>query len=211
MPGRPQLLLVVLVLAGTAPAIAADAEWQFRVLLDGKEIGTHTFTVVQEGNTRSVQSRAEFDVRFLFFTAYSYEHTNVEQWTGNCLGSIDARTVTNSKKQTVVGEQTADGFVVRNDDGSETLPACVMTFAYWNPAFLRQSQLLNPQTGEFLSVDIERLPEDSLTVRGVRRDAEAYKVTAKDTEVSVWYSRDQEWLALESTARGGRIIRYELI
>jgi Domain of unknown function (DUF6134) len=211
MRSWPQIVFVFLALAGVVPAIAADAEWQFRVLLDGKEIGTHTFTVVQEGTTRSVQSRAEFDVRFLFFTAYSYEHTNAEQWTGNCLASIDARTVTNSKRQEVEGKQTASGFVVRNADGSETLPDCVMTFAYWNPAFLSQSQLLNPQTGEFLSVDVARLPADSLTVRGVRQEAEAYKVTAKDTEVSVWYSRDQEWLALESTARGGRIIRYELI
>jgi hypothetical protein len=29
-------------------------------------------------------------------------------------------------------------------------------------------------------------------------------------DITLWYSESAEWLALESVAKGGRIIRYEL-
>ena len=41
-----------------------------------------------------------------------------------------------------------------------------MTFAYWNPDFLSQRQLLNQQTGEYVDVEVEQLGTESLEVRG---------------------------------------------
>jgi hypothetical protein len=29
-------------------------------------------------------------------------------------------------------------------------------------------------------------------------------------DITLWYSENSEWLALESVAKGGRILRYEL-
>ena len=37
-----------------------------------------------------------------------------------------------------------------------------------------------------------------------------YDIRARGMEITVWYSEDSEWLALESAAKGDRIIRYEL-
>ncbi len=202
----------VVLLAFSLPVAAKPVEQlQFRVLLDDKEIGQHTYSIEYLNGAVVVQSRAEFEVKFLFFSAFNYRHTNLERWNGNCLTEIDARTVSNSKTREVHGEQTPEGFVVEGAADGAELPECVMSFAYWNPLFLKQSKLLNPQTGELLDVEIEKLTRASLSVRGEERAAQAYRVTAKDTEVSVWYSGDDKWLALESTVRGGRIIRYELI
>ena len=47
-------------------------------------------------------------------------------------------------------------------------------------------------------------------VRGEAVLASAYRVTARKTDLTVWYSDSNEWLGLESVAKGGRIIRYEL-
>ena len=188
-----------------------EREWEFRVLLDGSEIGTHQFELQDKGDSKLLQSNAKFDVKFLFFTAFKYRHRNTEEWSDDCLVDIDATTVTNGKTQTVDGEKNGDSFVVNRDDGKAELPACVMTFAYWNPQFLEQPRLLNPQTGEFLDVEVEALPPATLTVRGEEREAQRYRVSAKDMDLKLWYSQDDEWLALESVAKGGRIIRYELI
>jgi len=87
---------------------------------------------------------------------------------------------------------------------------CVMTFAYWNPNFLKQSRLLNPQTGEFVDVIVEQLGNEMLEVRGQTVDATRFKLTANEIDLTLWYSQDDEWLALESVAKGGHIIRYEL-
>ena len=85
-----------------------------------------------------------------------------------------------------------------------------MTFAYWNPNFLDQPRLLNPQTGEFVDVTVEQLGNEMLEVRGQTVDATRFKLTANEIDLTLWYSQDDEWLALESIAKGGHIIRYEL-
>lgn len=188
-----------------------EQEWEFRVLLDGSEIGTHQFELQNRGDSKLLQSIASFDVRFLFFSAFRYRHENTEQWSDGCLVDIEAKTVTNGKTQTVQGARNGDSFVVERGDQKVELPPCVMTFAYWNPSFLEQPRLLNPQTGEFLDVEVESMPAETLTVRGEQRQAQRYRLNAKGMDVQLWYSQDNEWLALESVAKGGRIIRYELI
>lgn len=189
----------------------ADREWEFRVLLDGAEIGTHVFTLDEQADRRLLRSEARFDVKFLFLTAYRYRHRTEEEWADGCLHEIDAETVANGKEQHVVGMRQDEHFVLEKGGSREKLPRCIMTFAYWNPAFLSEDRLLNPQTGEFLDVDVTELPATEMTVRGKTVEGHGYRVTAKDLELQVWYSPDREWLALESTARGGRKLRYELI
>lgn len=211
-------LIIILALLATLfvqpPASSAadgEREWQFRVLLDGSPIGTHNFALQERGELRRLQSDATFEVKFLFFTAYRYQHRNTEEWSDGCLREIDARTVTNGKEQQVAGEQQGDQFVIETAAADEVLPSCIMTFAYWNADFLRQPRLLNPQTGEYLDVNVEQLGEDTIEVRGASQTARRFRVTAKDTDLELWYSPDNEWLALESVAKGGRKIRYELI
>ncbi|MGB5246745.1 MAG: DUF6134 family protein [Woeseia sp.] len=205
------LLIFSLACIPHAGAVEANQEWQFRVLLDGKPIGTHNFALQDDGDRRLLKSDANFEVKFLFFSAYRYQHYNREEWSNGCLRDIEARTVTNGKEQEVIGEQTGDRFVIEKPDDEGVSASCVMTFAYWNPEFLKQPRLLNPQTGEYLDVNVEPLGSDTIQVRGNQEAAQRYRITAKNTDLEVWYSQDNEWLALESVAKGGRKIRYELI
>lgn len=210
---RAFILCIAAALPGGQLAYAADAdnEWQFRVLLDGSPIGTHSFEIKDSGARRVLESEANFEVKFLFFSAYRYQHSNTEEWSDGCLREIDAKTVTNGKQQKVIGQQLGDQFVVQNPAEKGALPSCVMTFAYWNPDILKQPRLLNPQTGEYLEVNVESLGTDTIAVRGEQRPAQRFRLTAKNTDLEVWYSMNNEWLALESLAKGGRKIRYELI
>ncbi len=192
-----------------ASQVSAD-EWNFDVYLDGKKVGTHLFEVVDADDQRTVQSTANFNVKILFFSAYRYEHTNIESWADNCLLTFDANTKVNGKPTAVSGATGEDGFIVEKLGGQELLPDCVMSFAYWNPAFLKEERLLNPQTGEFLDVEVELMGTENLEVRGEQVAAERYKITAQGIDLMLWYSSNDEWLALESLAKKGHIIRYEL-
>ncbi len=205
---RNQVLVAFLFL-GMASQAVAD-EWNFDVFLDGKKVGTHLFEVVDANDQRHVQSTANFEVKILFFSAYKYEHTNTERWADNCLLTFDANTKVNGKPTAVSGATGEDGFLVEKISGQELLPGCVMSFAYWNPAFLLEERLLNPQTGEFLDVEVELMGTENLEVRGEQVAAERYKITAQGIDLLVWYSSNNEWLGLESIAEKGRIIRYEL-
>ncbi len=204
---------LILVLTATAPANEHSNEfdyWDFDVYLDDKKVGKHQFHVSESDGVRHVQSDASFKYKFLFVTAYRYEHSAAERWANDCLVNFDATTSTNGERISVSGKQVGDGFVVEGGDEPIVLPACVMTFAYWNAAFLNQSRLLNPQTGEYLDVSVEKIGDEIREIRGRQITATRFKLTALEVDLTLWYSPTNEWLGLESVAKGGRIIRYEL-
>jgi hypothetical protein len=201
----------LLALAGAPASLASDSRsWEFSVSLDGDEIGYHRFELDRQGPREEIRSEASFDVRFLFLTAFRYRHVNRETWTGGCLDSIQSSTRQNGQHEAVNGTLVDDAFQVETAERRELLDDCVMTFAYWNPAFLQRSRLLNPQTGEYLPVQVKPLGRQSISARGETVNATAYRLVARNVELTVWYSDDEEWLGLESVAKGGRIIRYEL-
>ncbi len=196
------------------PAASANtndaSRWNFDVYIDDKKVGTHQFRVSQAGDETIVESEANFKYKFLFVTAYQYQHRADERWADNCLVEFDASTNANGKELEVSGEQSGSAFVVETNDAPTQLPQCVMTFAYWNPAFLQQTRLLNPQTGEYLDVNVERIGDEVLDIQGESVAATRFSLTAEKIDVTLWYSNEDKWLALESVAKGGRIIRYEL-
>jgi len=207
------LLAAASIAAPTPQPLASgdgQQEWQFRVLLDGDEIGYHRFQLSQQDGLYRLKSEAEFKVRFLFFDAYRYRHVNEEIWRGDCLQRIDARTRVNGKAIAVRGERVDEGFVVATDEQEKMLAECVMSFAYWNPEFLDQERLLNSQTGEYQPVSIQTVGEEQLQIRGERVDAIRYSLDAEKLDMDLWYTPDRQWLALESETKGGRMLRYEL-
>ena len=207
-------IISLCVLFGSALPAAAMVDgprsWTFTVHLDDSRIGYHRFDVLPAGEGVEVVSEARFDVKFLFFNAFQYRHSNREAWEGSCLERIESETRENDRRFEVQGERRDGTFVIDNGERAEALDSCVMTFAYWNPNFLEQSRLLNPQSGEYMPVNVEPLGKQEVMVRGDTVVAQAYRLTARNTELTVWYSDDNEWLGLESVAKGGRIIRYEL-
>ncbi len=207
-------LIAVLYSSIAWPAVVhaspGERVWDFTVSLDGSRIGSHRFELSDSGDKHRLVSEASFDVRVLFFNAYKYRHSNTEVWNGDCLKEFSARTEVNTKRLNVSGEQSDEGFIVDDGESTMAIDDCVMTFAYWNSDFLNQDKLLNPQSGEYLDVEVEEMPEEEITVRGESRQAKVFRVSARGMSLRVWYSNNDEWLALESTAKGGRIIRYEL-
>ena len=186
------------------------ANWDFDVYLNDKKVGKHSFTVSETDGMKRVQSQANFNVKVLFITAYQYEHSAAERWAGNCLVEFDASTNANGERIRVSGQKTSTGFLIESGESPVKLPECVMTFAYWNPEFLEQPKLLNPQTGEFVDIRVEEVGNELLEVRGQTVAATRFSLKAREVDLTLWYSSDDEWLALESVAKGGHIIRYEL-
>jgi len=186
------------------------ALWDFNVYLNNKKVGKHQFRVSETDGLTQVQSEARFKYSILLIPAFRYKHSAAEEWSDECLVRIESSTNTNGDRISVSGEKGESGFRIAGNESPADLPECVMTFAYWNPAFLNQSRLLNPQTGEYVDVTVEKVGEDALEVRGERVAASRYRLTANEIDMTLWYSTDDEWLALESVAKGGHVIRYEL-
>lgn len=206
---RVCLLLLAAALAPGLALASAEREWRFRVLLDGSEVGTHTFRVAERDGERRVESDARFAVKLLFIDAYTYAHEARERWRGNCLAELEARTDDNGKRIAVRGASNGAKFEVEVPRGVQ-LPACVMSFAYWNAAMLEQPRLLNVQTGELTDVRIEPLGEETVRVRGAATNARRYAVHAPKFRIDLWYAAGENWVQLESRTESGRMLRYEI-
>lgn len=128
----------------------------------------------------------------------------------NAIGLTISRTDDNGERLAVDTERAGERLVVTTAKGTGNLDGCVMSFAYWNPEILRQSRLLNSQTGEYEAVKITALGDASIMVRGTPTAATHYRITGPKNPIDLWYSAAQEWLALESTVAGGRRLRYRL-
>lgn len=192
-----------------APASGLDREWNFRVLLDGEEIGWHRYVVRGDGEGTEVESRAQFDVRFLFINAYRYRHEARERWRGACLDELESRTETNGSVERVAASTRESALVVDGPSGDARLTGCVMSFAYWDPRILRAGSLLNSQTGALLPVRVDDRGTERVRVAGRSIPATRHRLSAPDLQIDLWYA-DGRWVALEAPTPGGRMLRYEL-
>lgn len=186
-------------------------EWAFDVYLDKNKIGTHTFSL----NDNTLTSKANFNVKVLFINAYKYDHTAKEEWAGDCLSELEANTIENKIVTKVNGKLDDGAFNIKNGNQAQTLPACVMTFAYWNPKILQQSKLLNPQNAEYLDTTITKLGDAKTEVKGKPTDTMHYKITGalkgvKKLNIELWYNQDNDWVALKSVTPEGYNIIYKL-
>jgi len=206
-----KIALIIALLTVSAAALGADQEWRFRVYLDDKEIGYHDFILQEFDDRRTLQSEANFEYRLLFVKLYGYEHANTETWVGDCLTGIDSTTDANGKPFQVMGSLQGDRFLLSGTAGEVELPICNMSFAYWNPLFLQEDRLINVQNGDVLDIEVTEPELVELEVRGVMQPAYRYELGAGELKIELWYSENNEWLALETEARGGRRLRYELL
>lgn len=206
-----RLSALMMLSLGLVPLVQAK-EWSFDVWLDKQKIGTHTFSL----NNQQLQSRASFKVKLLFINAYRYQHQADERWQGACLSSLKAHTQENKTVTDVSGQMENGQFVVDENGEKQILPACIMTFAYWNPEILKQPRLLNPQNAEYLDVTVADEGVQTIKVKDQNIEAHQYRLNGRyrgkeKLKITLWYDQQQEWVALESITPEGYKIVYKLV
>jgi hypothetical protein len=219
---RKQLMRILIILLGVLSASSfAQAEtkdWSFDVYLDNKLIGFHSFKL----SNNNLLSDAKFKVKFLFLTAYDYQHTSKEQWNNDCLSSLDATTKENKSISKVNAYLDNGNFLVNgNVDKNEkkrSIAGCVMTFAYWNPKILTQTKLLNPQNGEYLDVSFKPEDDKKIDFNGDLKNVKVFHLYGNSSEslpekpkidILIWYDNNNEWMGLRSITPEGYTISYK--
>ena len=201
-----------------APKVAADAgsQWNFVVRLDGKRIGRHRFAVDRHADgTATVTSDAQFEVRFLGWTAYRYVHRSRERWSAGCLAALDATTDDDGRVTRVRAARTGAGLAVdakdaRGDEvAAETVPGCAMSFAYWNPALRSQRHLVDPGTGRLVDVRFTPLPPERIETNTGAVEAPGWRIAGLPNPIDIRWEGD-EWVGLDTVVAGGRHLTYRL-
>ncbi len=108
------------------------------------------------------------------------------------------------------GRLDANDFAIDGPRGHERLASCVMTFAYWNPRALKQSGLVNLQTGAWTPITVHTLGKEQIDVRGTSVAADHFRIDTERNRIELWYSPEGEWIGLRSTTRDGHVLAYRL-
>lgn len=205
---KPVALSIILtLLLGLLAGIPASArEWHFDVSVDGLPIGSHDLILRENGDGRSVQS----DMRFGLLGVNAYQQHAEEIWQANCLTRLDTRTEEKGQVTTVTGRLDAEGFAIDGPRGHERLAPCVMSFAYWNPSVLKQTHLVNVQTGVWTPVTVQPLGKEQVELRGSFVAADHFRIDTERNRIELWYSSEGEWIGLRSTTRTGHVLAYRL-
>jgi len=189
---------------------ASSQSYDFKVFLGKDEIGRQRFDVSSEGDWTQVRVDAQFKVKFLYITVYTYRHTNVETWERTCLREIHAETDDNGDSFFVNGIFLNGQLQVQTQAGNWIGEGCIKTFAYWNPEWIMGERLLNSQTGEHQPVSILAVGEETITVQGVPTRAIHRRIVTDKFAVDLWYTLNGRWVALQSTTKKGDTLRYTL-
>lgn len=189
-----------------------SSRWEFRVLLNGRDVGRHRFMVERQGDRETVTIDADFDVKLLGISVYEYKHRNVEVWSQDCLDAMKTTTDDGGDSYSVYAVRVQAGLRVIANGRENLLPGCVMSFAYWNPDFLSQARLLNAQTGEYVRVSSRPVGEESIELPNGRTvKANRYRVSVEGTgDIDLWYQDNRRWVRLKSLVKGADLI-YELL
>lgn len=208
---KPILISALLMTSLFSVGISAK-EWAFDVYLDKNKIGQHVFKL---NESNELTSTAKFNVKVLFISAYQYDHKAIEQWQGDCLSSLESHTLENKVETNIKAKLAGQEFTVDDGKLKQKLPACTMTFAYWNPKIIQQAKLLNPQNGEWLDTKFTNLGIETIDVKNKKVEASHYKLDGSlngksKLKIELWYSANNEWLALKSITPEGYTINYKL-
>jgi hypothetical protein len=173
--------------AETRPVDAAFAVWR-----KGERIGTHKVRFASDAGAMTVRSEIDLAVKMAFITVFRYRQVAEDRWQGGTLVSANYKTDDNGTESVVMAR--ADGNKLVVDGPTGTVKPAIGTMSdlcFWNKAIVRQSGLIDSQTGELAKLDQEAsLGVDRIDVGGKVVEADHYRLAStKGRGGEVWYDK----------------------
>ena len=188
--------------------LTTEEQLSFRVFLDDREIGYHNVQLRRTPEETEVSVDTSFDIKILFFNAFSYRHSAEERWDGVCLEEVRSETNYGGDQLFMRSEAADTGMKIINQNQEIMLTGCIRSYAYWDLERLRTSHLLNTQTGEYQKVAITDLGTKPLQIGSRKLIADSYQLETEQGDITLWYGKNREWLGLQTRVRGDRVLTY---
>jgi hypothetical protein len=182
-------------------ALAAPGAVRFRVLREGREIGTHQVRLSGNAAKLSVQTEIALHVKLAGFTVFRLRHDIAEEWANDRLQRLTSRhdrngTVTEARVVAEGGALMAEG-----PEGAARLPANAAPLTWWNGAHFARP-LIRPLTGKLIPAAAAR---SALPGGGVQFTLNGA------VEAVARYDAAGRWVALATKGEDGSAVTYELI
>jgi hypothetical protein len=200
---RGLLLAAALVPALKARAArAAPPDLGFRILRDGREVGTHRVVFRDEGGLLVVTSTLRIQVRLAGFTVFRLTQDTEEAWRDDRLAALESRSDRNGRAGFCAARGERAGLRLRGVGGEVVLPPNAAPLTWWRLAsFTEGVPLFEVREGRAVAPRIERLAAP--TGRRLR-------VTTGETS-EVTYDAAGAWSGFATTGEDGSVARYERV
>lgn len=176
----------------------------FSVIREGMPIGSHSLAFRREGEDLRVRVDILLEIKFAFITVFRYQHRNEEVWRDGRLIALDTRTDDDGDNYWVKARATDEGLAVEGSKGTFLAPAETIPTSYWNPATVKQTELLDTQRGGLMTVKTVEAGKDRIETDAGSLSARRYDMSG-DLNLKLWYAGDGEWVKIAFTARGSEV------
>ena len=184
-----------------AAAFAAPGAARFRVLREGKEIGTHQVRLSGNAQRLTVQSDIALQVKLAGFTVFRLRHEIAEEWANDRLQRLTSRhdrngTVTEARVAVEGGALVAQG-----PEGTQRLPANAAPLTWWNGGNFSRP-LIRPVTCTLIQGAAARSAVPSGGMQFSLNGA---------VDAVARYDAEGRWVALSTKGEDGSAVVYELM
>ncbi len=178
-------------IAASWQAQAASKTLDFAVLRDGKTIGTHSYTMSDEGGQTLVQVNTDIQVKILFITAYKFIHASKEVWQSGKLVELTSTTdddgTIKALNVTVQDDSLTVDSIVKNQDRRQSAAIDTQPASLWNLGIVKQHKLLNTLDGTLMNVAVADLGAEVVEAAGAKVSAHHYAISGEFTR-DVWFN-----------------------
>jgi hypothetical protein len=188
-------------------------EFNFKVLLNDKDIGHHRFTTVED---QTINSDAAFDVKLWIIPAYKYRHKATETNLNGCLTTLQSETQDGADNFALKTIEATPNFKILVNQKEITHASCMQTFRYWDINFTQQKTAINPQDGKLFTLNFTHDGTEPINSLGKSIRANKYTLKALGDQdekfhIELWYHPEtQAWLQLKSYVKDDNVLTYVL-
>ena len=200
MPSRRNVLQLVAgsaliaALPRAAFAESPPAPIRFRVLRDGKPIGSHAIVFKRSGRVLRVSTAIDLEVKIAFIPAFRFIHRGEEDWEDQRLVSLRGTTDENGERYEVNGTLANGGLEVTAPSGTTIAPAPAFTTNnLWNPTALQAKNLIDAHHGGLVGLVGRREGEEDIAIGGKLLTATRYHIISPFLAGTLWYDQGNRW------------------
>jgi len=230
----PRLILAFFLLATSSTAALASSDFpygsslSFAAVRNGQTIGHHRLTFQKNGDQLTVSTAIDLAVKFMGVTAYRYTHRAQEVWSGDTFLGLTAQTDDDGKKYAVRIRRDGEALAVERSAQFEAFsPAAldrglpqggaeraalspqILPSTHWNVRQIRQTALVNTQTGAEARIQVAVLGRETVRTANASVAATRYRYTG-DLVMDQWFDDAGRWVKTSFVASDGSTIEYVL-
>jgi hypothetical protein len=196
---RRSLCLALSGLLANRTARAGTRQFRFRILRDGRPIGTHYTVIEQAGAALTARIEVDIAVTLAGLRVFRFTQRFQETWRDGRLLAAATQRDRNGSTSEMQARAEAGAIAVHGSAGTFRLPAEAAPLSWWDPDRFGRP-LFATDTGQPLTSLIiapARLPDGGRLIR-----------VSGDGETESRYAADGAWLGWQSSAEDGSTIVY---